>query len=321
MPMLKQAIRVRRHVLDVRSDAVHKLTLSLRGAGRSLVRWPLTSRPKCQLAQPLRELFPVALGGIFDLLQLFGTKPGGNGFGTQTRSRCIGWRRWRNAGSAHSVPTSKRAGIHAIHASSAASSTESNNHNRISVFTRSSAEDDILFTNVNVEIHKNNLVADSESVDALKSPENFRYPCGSRLGVTCHPSAAAKQRLSKPKPNLTCLGIHLRTITHPFQSAPDYPGTGETLLGAPELEATYSSHFLGSSAAHLQTGRGHHPPRALRGRTASWSVPLGNVCPAISVQLKEPGPISCLSLTSPFPPLPRSPVMTTPLHSCPAQSQ
>ena len=65
------------------------------------------------------------------------TRPGGNGFGTQTRSRCIGWRRrrWRNAVSAHGKPPSKGAGTHALHASSAASSTESNNHNRISVFT------------------------------------------------------------------------------------------------------------------------------------------------------------------------------------------
>jgi hypothetical protein len=56
------------------------------------------------------------------------TRPGGKGFGTQTRSRCIGWRRrrWRNAVSAHGKPTSKRAGTHALHASSAASSTESN---------------------------------------------------------------------------------------------------------------------------------------------------------------------------------------------------
>src|SRR5260370_19982511 len=73
----------------------------------------------------------------------------------------------------------------------------SNNHNRISVFTRSSAENEILFTNVNVEIHKDNVVVDSESVDAPKSPENFRYACSSRLGVTCHPSAAAKQRFLK----------------------------------------------------------------------------------------------------------------------------
>jgi hypothetical protein len=34
------------------------------------VRWPL--------AQPLRDGFPVALGGGFDLLPLLGTKPGGN---------------------------------------------------------------------------------------------------------------------------------------------------------------------------------------------------------------------------------------------------
>ena len=68
------------------------------------------------------------------------TRPGGKGFGTQTRSRCVGWRRrrWRNAVSAHGKPTSKRAGTHALHASSAASSTESHNHNRISVFTSSS---------------------------------------------------------------------------------------------------------------------------------------------------------------------------------------
>jgi hypothetical protein len=33
-------------------------------------------------------------------------------------------------------------------------SMESNNHIRINVFTESSAEDDILFTNVNVEIDK-----------------------------------------------------------------------------------------------------------------------------------------------------------------------
>ena len=122
----------------------------------------------------------------------------------------------RNAGSAHSMPTSKRAGIHAIHASSAASSTESNNHNRISVFTRSSAEDDILFTNVNVEIHKNNLVADSESVDAPKSPDSFRYPCSSRLGVTCHPSAAAKQRFSKPKPKPNLSGHPPTNYQAPF---------------------------------------------------------------------------------------------------------
>ena len=84
------------------------------------------------------------------------SETGGDGFGTQTQSRCIGWRKCRNAGSAHRKPTSKRTGIHAVHASSAASSTKSNNHRRISVFTRSSAENDILFTNVNAEIHKNN---------------------------------------------------------------------------------------------------------------------------------------------------------------------
>jgi hypothetical protein len=167
-----------------------------------------------QVAQPLREGFPVALGGGFDLLQLFGTKPGGDDFGTETRSRSIGWRRrsWRNAGSAHSKPTSKRPGIHALHAASAASSTESSNHNRISVFTPSSVENDILFTNVNVEIHKSNLVADSESVDAPKSPENFRYPCSSRLRATGHPSAAAKQRFSNPNPNLTRPCVHPPTI-------------------------------------------------------------------------------------------------------------
>jgi hypothetical protein len=37
------------------------------------VRWPLTSRPKGQLTQPLGEGFTVALGGSFDLQQLFGT--------------------------------------------------------------------------------------------------------------------------------------------------------------------------------------------------------------------------------------------------------
>jgi len=100
-------------------------------------------------------------------------------------------------------PTSKRAGIHTLHASSAASSTEGNNHNRISVFTRSPAENDILFTNVNVEIDKNNLVVDSESVDAPISPENFRYPCSSRLGVTYHPyhpytPCAARTKTSTP---------------------------------------------------------------------------------------------------------------------------
>jgi len=56
------------------------------------VRSPLTSRPKDQRAPPLHEGFPVALGGIFDLLWLCAAKPGGNGFGTPTRSRCIGWK-------------------------------------------------------------------------------------------------------------------------------------------------------------------------------------------------------------------------------------
>jgi len=77
------------------------------------------------------------------------------------------------------------------------------NHNRISVFTRSPAENDILFTNVNVEIDKNNLVVDSESVDAPSSPENSRYPCSSRLGVTYHPyhpytPCAARTKTSTP---------------------------------------------------------------------------------------------------------------------------
>src|ERR1700722_10869776 len=68
--------------------------------------------------------------------------------------------------------------------------------------------------------HGNSQVADSESVDAPQSPENVTYFCSSRLGVTCHPSAAAKQRFSKPKPNLTLLGVHLRTIRHLVQSGP-----------------------------------------------------------------------------------------------------
>jgi hypothetical protein len=53
---------------------------------------------------------------------------------------------------------------------------EGNNHNRISAFTRSSAENDILFTNVNVEIHKDNLEADSESVGAPKSRRTSGIP-------------------------------------------------------------------------------------------------------------------------------------------------
>jgi hypothetical protein len=86
-------------------SAGHNGSPSARPTSARSDRWPLTSRPKGQLAQPLREGFPVALGGIFDLLQLLGTKPGGNGFGTQTRSRSIGWRRrrWRNAGSGTDV--------------------------------------------------------------------------------------------------------------------------------------------------------------------------------------------------------------------------
>jgi heme/copper-type cytochrome/quinol oxidase subunit 1 len=72
--------------------------------------------------------------------------------------------------------------------------------------------------------------------------------------VTCHTSAAAKQRFSTP-PNLTRPCVHPPTIRHPVQSGPDYQGTGETLLGALELGTTYSSHNLGSSVTHPQTGR------------------------------------------------------------------
>ena len=77
--------------------------------------WKVCQRagtPKGHLAQPLREGFPIALGGIFDLLQLFGTKSGGDGFGTQTRSRCIGSRRWRSVGSAHNKPLGRKKGRH-----------------------------------------------------------------------------------------------------------------------------------------------------------------------------------------------------------------
>src|SRR5580693_2393373 len=65
--------------------------------------------------------------------------------------------------------------------------------------------------------HGNSQVADSESVDAPENPENFRYFFSSRLGVTCHPSAAAKQRFSKPKPNLARLGVRTPPIRQRVQ--------------------------------------------------------------------------------------------------------
>jgi hypothetical protein len=52
------------------------------------------------------------------------------------------------------------------------------------------------------------------------------------LGVTCHSSAAAKQRFSKRKPNWTRPSVHPPTIRHPVQSGSDYQGTDETLRGA-----------------------------------------------------------------------------------------
>ena len=78
------------------------------------------------------------------------------------------------------------------------------------MFTRSSAENDILFTNVNVEIHKSNLVVDSESVDAPRSPGelhvSLQFPFGGVSTVLPLPKAA------------TC---YFRIVRNPANSEPD----------------------------------------------------------------------------------------------------
>jgi hypothetical protein len=55
------------------------------------------------------------------------------------------------------------------------------------VFTSSSAENDILFKNVNVEIHKNNLVVDSERFDAPMLPKLDGFEVARRLRAVPEP--------------------------------------------------------------------------------------------------------------------------------------
>jgi hypothetical protein len=68
---------------------------------------------------------------------------------------------------------------------------KANNHIRMNVFTDSSAEKEVLFTSVNVNIQERAQVADSANVDPRKRPKRFRYRHSSRLGVKCHRQPAA----------------------------------------------------------------------------------------------------------------------------------
>src|ERR1700733_8386193 len=76
-------------------------------------------------------------------------------------------------------------------------------------------------------------------------------------------------------------------MRHPVRPGLDYPGTGETPLGALELGAIYSSHSLGLSAGRPQTRCGRHPHRAPSGRTASLPGPVRKRMP---VDLAYPAP-------------------------------
>ncbi len=67
-----------------------------------------------------------------------------------------------------------------------------------------------------------------------KSTHSYlRSTCSTHSGVTCHPSAAAKQRFSKTQTKPDPSGCPSTIIRHPVQPEPDYPGTGETLLFLP----------------------------------------------------------------------------------------
>ena len=77
-----------------------------------------------------------------------------------------------------------------------------------------------------------------------------------------HPSAAAKQRFSKLKPNPARAGVHRPTIRHPVQSGTDYQGTGETLgvievnqnlAGGPNARGCFA---ICSLVARVNSGRG-----------------------------------------------------------------
>jgi hypothetical protein len=79
----------------------------------------------------------------------------------------------------------------------------------------------IFFTNVNAILHQKVQIADTEQVDVVSARGSFGYPHSSRLGVTCHPSAAAKQRFLKTQTRPSPAGVHRSTKRHPVRPAPD----------------------------------------------------------------------------------------------------
>jgi hypothetical protein len=130
-------------------------------------------------------------------------------------------------GVAQSKPTSKRAGIHALHASSAvegSGSRESNNRNRISVFTRSSPENDIFFTNVNVETHKKTKSLIQKALTLLKASRTSgisAVPVGGDLSPFSRCEAAFRTNLRR-RP----LGTPATFISRLRKPEPGFQGTG-----------------------------------------------------------------------------------------------
>jgi len=82
---------------------------------------------------------------------------------------------------------------------------------------------------------------------------------------------------TKPDPS-RCLPTNNQA---PVQSEPDYRGTDETLLGAPELASIYSL-TAGLISSPSTTYCGYHLLGLHEGEQHHGLVPLGNVCPAIS---------------------------------------
>jgi hypothetical protein len=108
--------------------------------------------------------------------------------------------RWRNPRHAHGNPASRMYPLPRVPAGIASLRRKANNHIRMNVFTDSSAEKEVLFTSVNVNIQERAQVADSANVDPRKRPKRFRYRHSSRLGVTVsrQPDAKGGEILTSP---------------------------------------------------------------------------------------------------------------------------
>jgi hypothetical protein len=96
----------------------------------------------------------------------------------------------------------------------------------------------------------------------ILAPRGGRKPLRHDARVKCHSSAAAKQRFSKSKPNLTHLGVHPPTIK----------GWGQLIVLTPwARQQPTDRHVVAVTLLGLPEGEQHHD-----------LVSLGNVCPAIS---------------------------------------